>query len=140
MSSHITAIFLWVCMVSGSADAYNMPVHLGAVKVSLATQNNVSPLMLQRAIVPVINKPEGAIFLQAEIKALPYIRDAVLKSDREVWVFFISQDLFLAFHHLKKFFHTSERWRHCSGNRAFTLQEYSHEDALTPLLRKTSIM
>jgi len=120
-----------------AADGYTPGVCLGALQVSLVQKNNVFPLMTREDRFMELGSPEGT-GVSAAIKSLPYIRDASIRVEDDVWVFFLSEDIHLAFHHLHCFLQESEKWKAYCKKRQIKTKEFAFGEALRPLLLKTN--
>lgn len=117
-------------------DAYTPIVSLGALQVCLVKNRNVFPLMNREDRFLGIDTQEGKQ-VYAGVKSLPYIRDTAIRAEEEVLIFFLSDDIHLAFHHLQRFIRDSEQWHVYCQSRQITTKELTGEDALRPLLLKT---
>lgn len=120
-----------------AAAAYSPSVSLGALQVSLVQKSNVCPLMVPEDRFMELGTPEGT-GVSAAIKSLPYIRDASIKVEDDVWVFFLSEDIHLAFYHLHCFLRDSEKWKAYCKKRKIKTKEFAFGEALRPLLLKTN--
>ena len=118
------------------AAAYKPPVSLGALQVCLVKERNVCPLMIREDRFMGIGTPEG-VQMAAGIKSLPYIRDVSIRIEDDLWVFFLSDDVHLAFHHLHRFIRDSEKWEVYCKTRQTKVKEFALQDAVRPLLLRT---